>query len=71
MTNDELSALPEFNYDRLEVETTTHDTIAVRTTPKLIKYTPNKEDIVFFSDSGGDWAVIYNLEGGPYKWRMP
>ena len=69
MTNEQLSALPEFPDYEIEI-LANGTTVRHRRSPKFIAYASSPDDIALFSDRDGTWTVIYNLEGGPYKRRV-
>jgi hypothetical protein len=66
MTNEELSALPEFQDYELET-LPTGETIRHRKVRKFVMYKPKDDDVLLFHDKDGSWFVVYHLEGGPYK----
>lgn len=54
-----------------EIETLpTGETIRRYIAPKFVRYAPNPNDVIAFTDSNGErWFVDYHLAGGPYKRR--
>ena len=69
LTNEQLSALPEFQ--DYEIETLPNgSTIKYRKVPKFIAHKFDEDAVILFNDSEGSWVVDYGFEGGPYKRRF-
>ena len=68
LTQEQLSALPEFQETRIERLPNGVDVLH-RVVPKFRPYDLRHDDIILFHDADGSWIVDYHLEGGPYKRR--
>lgn len=67
---DNLSSLPEEPYGEAITFPNGH-TEYRRIIPRFVPCQMRGDDPACFVDSEGAWMVVYGLEGGPYKRRMP